>query len=304
MKRVKELFINDLFEPQRVDSDGRILFVRVFEIVIVSIGLFYLWKWAFYIPKLGEVILPLGIANYIDMRMMFNEWFPYITAAAGTLGLVLALTGKWRHGYTFAFIFWHIQYAARFSQGEISHGSNMAATGLFSFALAHSLFDDAQERRKFAIGMLTFFVGLGYTSAACSKLIGTGLTWVDGSHLWIWMGERSTDRLSQDGFFEFNMLQNLAFSSHFLSTLILIFGLTAELFGFLFWFKKTRPYIALLLIGMHIGILISMNISFDKYVYIMVLLGFNWSYPTDYLLRRFEQTKIKPILHKLTLLPN
>ena len=43
------------------------------------------------------------------------------------------------------------------------------------------------------------------------------------------------------------------------------------------WFRKTRPYIATFLIGMHIGITLSMNIRFDAFVIELILLGYPWA---------------------------
>jgi hypothetical protein len=60
------------------------------------------------------------------------------------------------------------------------------------------------------------------------------------------------------------------------ATLILIFGLVAEAFGFLFWFPKTRPYAATIILGMHVGILLSMNIWFGSYMVELIYIGYPW----------------------------
>jgi hypothetical protein len=46
--------------------------------------------------------------------------------------------------------------------------------------------------------------------------------------------------------------------------------------GFLIWWKKLRPYITLLLIGMHIGIYYSMNIWFLSFMIELIIIGFPW----------------------------
>lgn len=120
------------------------------------------------------------------------------------------------------------------------------------------------------------FAGWGYFTAACCKLIATGIFWVDGRHLWLWLGEKSTDVLSQTGMFQYNFLQQAILNNYWLATIILIFGITTELLGPILWFQKTRAWMGLLLVGLHIGILHSMNISFDKYIYIIILVAFPW----------------------------
>lgn len=284
-----EQFKNDLFRPYETETAGQILFFRLFEFFIVYFVIWFAWFWGVYIPNLGEVLLPLGIANYIDISFMFSDLMGLGNAVLITLFVLAGFFRLNKLAYLIAMILFHLHYAARFSQGEISHGSNMVGAALFSLAIAQVAFSGAAERRKFALGVLIFFIGLGYVTAAFSKFIGTGPTWVDGSHLWLWIGERSTDMLSQHGHFELNLLQEYILQYHWLATIILIFGLLVELFGWLFWFRKTRPYAATLLISMHIGILLSMNINFPKYVYIMIILGYSWHKLFDYLLEKYEE---------------
>lgn len=284
-----EQFKNDLFRPYETETAGQILFFRLFEFFIVYFVIWFAWFWGVYIPNLGEVLLPLGIANYIDISFMFSDLMGLGNAVLITLFVLAGFFRLNKLAYLIAMILFHFHYAARFSQGEISHGSNMVGAALFSLAIAQVAFSGAAEQRKFALGVLIFFIGLGYVTAAFSKFIGTGPTWVDGSHLWLWIGERSTDMLSQHGHFELNLLQEYILQYHWLATIILIFGLLVELFGWLFWFRKTRPYAATLLISMHIGILLSMNINFPKYVYIMIILGYSWHKLFDYLLEKYEE---------------
>jgi hypothetical protein len=192
------------------------------------------------------------------------------------MALFLGLLKMNRFSYLIAVLLFHLQYVARFSQGEISHGSNMVGIAVLALAVAHLFFEDSANQRKFAVGATVFFFGLGYTSAAFCKLIGTGPDWIAGSHLWLWMAERATDKLSQHGTFSYNLLQELILENRWMATVTLLFGLVTEFFGFLFWFKKTRPIAATLLIMMHIGILLTMNISFSKYMYLLLLLGYPW----------------------------
>src|SRR5699024_11330105 len=104
--------------------------------------------------------------------------------------------------FLLALLAMHLQYIARFSQGEISHGSNFTGTALMTLALAAIFFKNEAKLQKFALGLLIFLIGIGYSSAAFAKLIGTGFTWVDGRHLYLWIGERSNEVLSQNSTFQ------------------------------------------------------------------------------------------------------
>ena len=286
------LIKRNLFKPDKIETPGQIVFFRLFEFFIAYFVIWYAWVWGSYIPNLGVVLLPLGIANYIDVTFMFNN----ITALGNALLITLfVIAGFFRfnkYAYLLSIILFHFHYAARFSQGEISHGSNMVGMALFSLAIAHVSFSHSVERRKFTLGMIIFFIGLGYLTAALSKLIGSGPTWIDGTHLWLWIGERGTDMLSQHGHFELNILQKYILEYHWLATITLLFGFLVEFFGWLFWFCKTRPYEASLLIMMHIGVLLSMSINFPKYVYILIMLGYDWYIMIDYLLEKYDQDGI------------
>lgn len=147
---------------------------------------------------------------------------------------------------------------------------------LFSFAMGLAFFENKSERYRFIIGITIFYIGAGYFSASISKLIGTGVTWVDGRHLWLWIAEKGTDILSREGEFQYTFIQTLALNSIPIATMILIVGILTEFFGILFWFNKVRPYIALALIGMHFRVTLSMNIRFDAFMIELFILGFPW----------------------------
>ncbi|MFU8812242.1 MAG: hypothetical protein ACNA78_04690 [Balneolaceae bacterium] len=296
MKNFLSNLRDNLYRPDHNETTGEVIFYRIFEFFIGYFVIWHAWVWGVYIPNLGEVMLPLGIANYIDISFMFNHWMGIGNAVLMTAAVLVGFFGRGKYAYTIAIILFHFHYAARFSQGEISHGSNMVGAALFSFAMAHLFFDEADKRRKFTLGTLIFFIGLGYVTAAFSKMIGTGLTWVDGRHMWLWLGERSTDVLSQHGEFQFNILQEYMLQFRWLATIILTYGLIVEFLGWMFWYNKLRPYAATLLISMHIGILITMNINFPKYVYIMVLLGYKWHFIIDYFLEKYKGSRLTRFL--------
>lgn len=294
-----DLLARNLFGNNKSETRGELLYYKLFEVLVILFTVLYLWRWAEYIPKLGVVLLPLGIANYVDVSFMFEGTWSYFNASLATISLLFGFFKINRFSYLIALLLFHLQYVARFSQGEISHGSNMVGMALLALAVAHIVFENYSNQRKFAVGATIFFFGLGYTSAAICKLIGTGPDWIAGSHLWLWMAERATDRLSQHGAFSYNFLQEMILENRWMATLTLLFGITTEFFGFLFWFKKTRPIAATLLIGMHIGILLTMNISFSKYMYLLLLLGYPWYQLFDKLLSLKPDSILNQRLNKL-----
>jgi len=271
-------FFRQLFNFHGIETKGERTFWRFVEACICLFAIQHTWLWGFYIPQLSGVILPLGFAGYFDLSaVMFNDYASYINATVATIFIFFAYFRLWRWSYLVAVFLFHLQYISRYSQGEISHEGHMVGVGILMLAVATLTFKDERLKRRFAHGLLIFYVGFGYFTASVCKLIATGITWVNGSHMHLWMGERSTDVLSQFGAFEFNLLQEYMLEYHWLSTLILTFGLLAEASGVLYWFKKTRPFVGIVLIAMHFGILFSMNIHFDKCVYILLLLSFPWA---------------------------
>ncbi len=278
MKSFFDNLIKNLFEFDQPDSFGTKLQLRAFEIFTFVYLMIYAWEWAFYIPRLSNVVLPLGMANYIDITFFFSNNVSVYCAVLITLFSVYPLViKKQRWLYMIAAILFHFQYVARFSQGEIPHSANLIGLNLFSLGLGALCFKDIKSQLIFSFGMVLFFIGLGYTSAAVSKLVARGLTWPDGNHLWLWIGEKHIDILSAWGSFELNWLQELALSSRWVATAILAFGLFSEFFGFMVWFKKYRWIEIILLIGLHIGIDLTMNIFFAAFTYQLILMGFFWN---------------------------
>lgn len=289
-------FFARLFSFDCAETKGEFLFYRIFEAIIIYQIIFYAWEWALYIPRLGEVILPLGMANYIDVSFMFSGPYSLINAALVSIFALLGFLKKGRYFYLLAVLCMHLQYIARYSQGEISHGSNFTATALVTFAVAAIFISHRLKRRKVAFGLFIFLIGMGYTSAGLSKLIGTGLSWVDGRHLYLWIGERATDKLSQNGAFQLNFFQELLLDQLWLATTILTIGVLSELFGFLLWFRKTRWVQATILIGMHFGIYISMSINFRAYFIILLIVGYPWARFFDYLLNKNPNSSLNAFL--------
>ena len=283
--------LHNLFDYERTETTGEILFYRLFELVVIYHAIKYAWRWGPYLSRLGDVVLPLGIAEYVDITFMFTHPLGIINAVAITCIGVVGYLRWWRPAYLVMLLLFHVQYVARFSQGEISHGSNFVGMAVVAVAAATLAFRDPKLVRRTMLGLCYFFFGLGYTTAAGSKLVGTGLNWPDGRHLWMWIQERAVDTFSMTGTLDYTWLQEWALDYHWLATAILTFGLLTELFGFTMWFKRFRIIIMPLLVGMHIGIWMVMRLTFTSNTYLLILLAFPWALLMDYMIRRLDASK-------------
>jgi len=268
----------ELFTPDKKETPGEVLFFRVFEAFIIAYVIKLSWQWGTYMVRNSEVVLPLGVANYIDISFMFSHSLSLINAGIIT-GIILLSFFRWgsKWQYFITVLLFHLQFVARFSQGEIPHSANLIGMSLLCISLGFILFDSTVKRRRFILGSIIFFIGLGYIMAACTKLIGTGINWSDGHHLWLWIAEKKTDILSRSGTYNYNWLQQWALYSWSAATALLTLGWLTELSGFLFWWRRLRPYIATGLIIMHVGITLSMNIRFDAFIFELILLGYPWA---------------------------
>ncbi len=289
--------IRDLFRIDENESEGEILLYKLFEGFVAINAVRLAWTWAFYIERIQENVHPLGLARYIDVSVFYHSPLAAWNAAAVTVLSVLIVVFPWRWIPWIALALLHVQLVARDALGEISHSANFIGMSLLAIALGRSCYNAGTDRRRFIVGTTIFFVGFGYVSAAMCKLIGTGFSWADGRHLWMWMSEKGTDILSRDGAFEMNALQRLARESYGISTAILSVGLISESLGFLLWFRRTRTIIAAVLIGMHTGISLTMNIRFDIFIYELLLIGFPWAAVFDRWLPRLSESFRKPLLH-------
>jgi len=269
--------LKNLFHFEQEDSVGVQVFLRFFELFTVTYSIIYAWSWGRYILRISDVVLPLGLANYLPIELFFDSNLSLINASLITILATIAfLYRKFSWLYLIAFLLLHVQYVTRFSLGEIPHSSNLLGFSLLGLGLGFVFFKQKTKALSFAFGFLIFFLGLAYTSSAISKLIGTGVTWIDGNHLWLWISEKSVDVLAGYGTFNYSFIQELALSNRFIATVILSFGLLTELTAFLLWWKKLRPYIITLVIGMHLGIYYSMNIFFLSYMIELVIVGYPW----------------------------
>ena len=287
MQRFLDTLSRELFTDDEAGTRGYRLYVRAVELFLVAYMIYFCWDWGLYIQRnITEVLLPLGIAQYLDVSFLFDHYLAVGNAALVTLFGGLGFFRVGRFSYAAAIGLFHLQYTARYSLGEISHGSNLVGMGVLALALTSIYFSDETRRQRFTMGFLYFFIGLGYTSAAACKLIGTGITWPDGHHLLLWIAERKVDTLSKFGAFDPNLLQELILSNYHWGTAVLTFGFVSEAVSFLMWWRRFRYPIVLLVISMHIGILITMNIFFAASTYLLILLALPWPWLLNRLIER------------------
>lgn len=287
--------LRNLFESGAPQSAGTKLQLRAFELFTVVYTLLYTWEWAYYIRRLSDLVLPLGLANYVNVELFLGTDIPIYFAWIITFSTLIPFISKqWRWLYALAFLLFHLQYVTRFSQGEIPHSANLVGFSLLGLALGAIFIRDLNHSLPFAFGFLIFFAGLSYTSSALCKLAATGITWPDGHHLWLWMGEKSIDILSKTGEFQYNWLQQWALSNHLIATLILSFGLLTELSGVLLWWKKFRPYVITAVILMHLGIYFTMNIFFKTFTIELLIVGYPWNRVFNNQLK-YLQSLFKPV---------
>jgi hypothetical protein len=280
-KPVKTDLWKELFAFGEPDTPGRRTVRLAFEIFIVYATIRLAWTWGLYTLRISEVVLPLGVARWVDISFMFGNDLPIVNAALIT---ILAAAGLFRYGrwsYAAAFLLLVVQYAARFSLGEIPHSANMAGMGLLGFALGVVLYPRREDASKFALGFAYFYLGLGYSLAAVSKYVARGLTWPDGHHLWMWLNEKSVDHLSKTGALQLNWLQEWALADHTVATLFLAFGLLTETFAFLLWWRRFRIPVCMAILGLHMGIYLTMNIMFILSVYELLIIGLPWALLLD-----------------------
>jgi hypothetical protein len=278
MNKIAQHIGDQLFEPYRDQTPGEVIFFKFFELFVVVYTIRFMWEWGFYTQLRNvEVVLPLGLANYFNAAWLFDYNLALINASVVTVLIAVAFFRKgpkWL--YMAVMLLFHIQYVVRFSQGEIPHSQNLIGMSVFCFAVGAWFFPGQKEMPRFVMGSIIFFIGLGYTAAFFSKLIGTGIHWYDGRHLWLWISEKSIDILSREGVYSPNFLQQMALGSTAVASVILLIGWFTELIGFTMWWKKLRPYTTTLLIGMHFGITLTMNIRFDAFVMQLILVGYPW----------------------------
>lgn len=272
---------DNLFGFDRPDSTGQRIFRRAVELFAVFSAVYLAWTWALYTTRLADVVLPLGIARYVDISFLFGPTRAPVLAGGLTVFVVVGYVIRNRWAYAVAFLLLITLYAARFSQGEIPHSANLAGMALLGFALGAAFFQNRLFADRFAVGFSYFSLGLAYASAAWVKLGARGLGWPDGRHLWMWINEKAVDEIARTGTVVLNPVQELALSSHAVATLFLAFGLITEFAAPLVWFRRSRYVVMMLVLGLHIGIYLVMDIIFMLSMIELVLLGLPWAAVID-----------------------
>jgi hypothetical protein len=275
-----------LFDFERDETEGERVFFRIFELVVCGLALQWAWYWAASIDGMHDIVQPQGLAYYIDVSFMFDYGFAYANATVITGLMVAAFLRLWRGSYLAVLGLFHLQYVARYCLGKVPHGSNLVGMAVLGLGVAVLVFRQRAYVRRFALGFMYFFVGLGYSMAGICKLVGTGVTWSDGRHLWMWISEKGVDAFAKTGVLEFNALQQLVLDHYEVATAFLTVGLVSELAAFLIWWRPFRLPVGLALLGLHLGIYATMNILFAHSMLLLVLLAFPWARLIDAGLRR------------------
>jgi hypothetical protein len=270
--------LDNLFDFERAETPGEVLFARLFEGYVAWCVIYLSWEWGAVMQTIRHVVKHYGIAVHLDISFMLGGTAGFVNAALITVLVVLGffrIGGFGRFGYLVAFPLLHLQYVARFTPGEM-HNPNLMGLVLLGLALGQVCFHEPRLQRRFMFGMACFFVGLGYTLAACSKLVASGPTWPDGLHLWMWVHEKALDQFAKEGHYHLNTLQQLVLDSRLLATGFLTVGMLSEALAFTFWWRRFRPWVGLALLGLHVGIFLVMNIQFRTATTLILLLAFPW----------------------------
>lgn len=285
-------FIEQLFAFGRAETRGEVLRSQLFELFLLGWGVYFAWSWGLFVRQIPAVVVPQGIARELELAWLVGSDLGLVNAGLITLcaaGVLLGRAG--RASSALLVLLLHVQYVARHCLGKVAHGSQYVGMGLLMLALAIWLMPTATARRRFTLGGTLLFMGAGYVCAGISKLAARGLRWPNGNHLWLWIGEKGVDQLSDLGHAAPNALQRLCLEHWWLATTFLALGLLTEASGFLLWFARTRTAITLALIGLHLGVYWSMDILFDAYVYQLVLVGLPLPALFDALLARRVATE-------------
>jgi len=272
-------------------TGGMELYYKLFELMVYSGLLYHVWLWSSAITSSSGVYHPGGLAHYLPLSLMFDPVIPYVNAGIIS-GMLLLGFFRIMPKYTLstALLLIHIQYVARFTLGKLPHETVFLGMALLGFVLAVWLVPRNRDRVRFVFVFLIFFMGLAYMMSAAAKIIGTYLVspdtfWANGQHLWLWINSRQVSSMSDSGIYTLGFLSSQALNSWFVATAMLSYGLLVEAFGFLLWFDRTRWLIALLLIGLHLGIGMVMGLYFFFFIAQLAYVGFRWDLPIDGFIR-------------------
>lgn len=279
-------FWRELFDPSEPESYGQRVQSVVFELVVILRAQYELWTWTDIIPLQPGIPKPLGIGRFVDVSFMIDSFACKANAALAGVFLLLGFFQRFRYGYLLAFLSFHLQYVARFGLGKGQHSTCALGFALLALSLAHVAYSDPALRRKASVGLTVVLFGMAYGLAAFAKLRATGLRWVDGHNLWLWVREKRIDVIAASGRPQMNLLQKLVLKNVPLSTFFLTGGLFLETAAVLLWWRPVRRWIMVGLAAMHLGIAQVMKIHFVPNVMILLSLGLPISNAVDALRAR------------------
>jgi len=267
-------FMRHLFPFERTETRGEVLRFRLLELFLLSHAVYWAWDWGLFIRSIPAVVAPQGLGRDVDLSFLVGSPLALWNAALITLCVAGAFASRSARLCLPVLVFLlHVQYVSRHCLGKVAHGSQYVGLGLVCLALAAWIMPTPSARRRFALGAIQFLIGIGYVSAAASKLVARGLSWPDGRHLWLWIAEKRVDVLSDLGRFDPNGLQRLCVEHWWLATAFLALGLSTELCGFLLWLPRARTAVTLALIGLHLGIYFTLSILFASYIVQLAIVG-------------------------------
>jgi hypothetical protein len=280
-------FLRQLFDPDELETAGQRAQMLCFELVVLLRAQYELWTWAAIIPNQPEILAPTGLGTFIDVSFMLKEpQYAQINAIVCGALMLLGLTRTLRAGYALAFLSLSLQCAARYGMGKVQHGATMLGMAVLALAIAHLAYRREDLRRKATLGLLVAMISVGYLFAATNKLRSTGLRWVRGQNLWLWIQQKRLDGLSGGGRDELNFMQTFTLSDVRIATAQLTFGLLSELAAAIMWWRPARRWVMLSLAAMHLGISKVMNIHFMPSVLILLVLALPIAEVVDWVLRR------------------
>ena len=299
MNNLSKFIYTHCIEVPETLTPYHIINFKLFEFFIVCNAVYLSWYWGLDMRNWSGIITPHGIAHYVDITFLYVNIFPLINASAITVFSILAflrIKSKWLYAAVFILLLLH--FSAIFSGTKLRHDTHFIGVGILSFSLVTFFFKTHKDKYRFIFGFNIFFMGLGYFLSSMSKLIGTGLHWVDGRNLHIWILRKGTEILTDTGLLDFLPMQLLVLDHIALGTLFLVIGLTVEFLAPFFWFRKTRPISTLAILGMHFGIFITLNISFHMNMIQLIIIGLPW----PDLLKKYVKSDYK-LFQKLGYIP-
>ena len=265
------------FEFDRPVTRSEQLMFRILETYVVVSLVHAAWAWAAALTQQLPGPNARGLAHHFDLSFVFGNQLSWCIAGAVSFFLFLGFSRcKTGWCYLAALVLLDVLGVCRYSSGNMPHPTNIAGMTLLAIAVAFLVFWKTEERIRYAYGLTCFFAGLGYTLSAACKWRSSGLAWIDGRNLWLWMIRWEHDLFAKSGQFRISAIQEMVLEQEWLATCILASGLAIESVAILICVPRFRPFIAGALICMHAGIGIVMKIFFWQNILILTMVGIPW----------------------------